>query len=166
MLELAYEFKGLVMVTAFNILYSVAAVRRLLGLSSSAQVQIREFFKVIWVWIRGRRPTFISKRVFHQHFAEWRKSQSKNLKVTERLDLANHYTVRNIYKDTAYVVEKRVDGVFCTCDDLNNQLEFWGRGCCKHGYAVLAHLGFGSLREYLQAQKVVPFPAAAEAPAA
>jgi hypothetical protein len=52
--------------------------------------------------------------------------------------------------------------VFCTCDDFNNQLEFWGRGCCKHGYAVLAHLGFGSLRDYMTAKKVIPLRRASE----
>jgi predicted nucleic acid-binding Zn finger protein len=154
------------MVTAFNILYSAASVRRLLGLRSSVKVELKEFALVIWVWVKGKRPTFISKRLFKQHFAEWRKAQSKGLKITERLDISNHYTVRNLSKDTAYVVEKRPDGVFCTCEDLNNQLEFFGRGCCKHGYAVLNHLGFGSLSEYLHAQKVIPFPKAAEVPAA
>lgn len=154
------------MVTASNILYSASAVRRLLGLSYSAQIQLKEFAKVIWVWVKGQRPTFVSKRLFKQHFVEWRKAQARGLKVTERLDMAHHFTVRNLRKDTAYVVEARADGLFCTCDDLNNQLEFFGRGCCKHGYAVLAQLGFGSLSEYLTAQKVVPFPRAGEAPAA
>ncbi len=154
------------MVTAFNILYSAAAVRRLLGLSSSAKVELKEFARVIWVWVKSKRPTFISKAQFKIHFAEWRKAQARGLKVTERLDILNHYTVRNLYKDTAYVVEKRPDGMFCTCDDLNNQLEFFGKGCCKHGYAVLNKLGFGSLYEYIQAQKVIPFPQVAEAPAA
>jgi predicted nucleic acid-binding Zn finger protein len=154
------------MVTAFNIIYSASSVRRLLGLKASAKVELKEFARVIWVWVKGQRPTFIGKRVFLQHFAEWRKAQGKGLKVTERLDIANHYTVRNLSKDTAYIVEKRADGVFCTCDDLNNQLEFFGKGCCKHGYAVLNHLGFSSLSDYIQARKVIPFPKAAEAPAA
>jgi hypothetical protein len=154
------------MVTEFNILYSAAAVRRILGLRSSAQVELREFAKVIWVWVKGQRPTFISKRVFKAHFAEWRKAQSKNLKVTERLDRSNTYTVRNEYRDTTYILETRSDGVFCTCDDLNNQLEFFNQGCCKHGYAVLSHLGFGSLRDYITAQKVVPLRKASEPAAA
>ena len=154
------------MVSAFNILYSAAAVRRLLGLKSSAKVELKEFARVIWVWVKGKRPTFISKWVFIQHFADWRKSQSKGLKVTERLDIANHFTVRNVHKDTAYVVEKRADGVFCTCDDLNNQLEFFGKGCCKHGYAVLSFLGFESLSEYITTQKVVPMRKASEPAAA
>ena len=154
------------MVTAFNILYSSAAVRRLLGLQSSAQVQIREFFRVIWVWVKGKRPTFLSKAVFKTHFAEWRKAQARGLKVTERLDRPNAYTVRNEYKESTYIVETRADGVFCECKDFNNQLTFLGRGCCKHGYAVLNSLGFGSLRDYITALKVIPFPKAAEAPAA
>ena len=153
------------MVTAFNLLFSAAAVRRLLGLRPSVKVEIRKFFKVIWVWVQGKRPTFISKRVFMNHFAEWRQSQSKGFKVTKRLDLANHYTVRNLQKDTAYVVEVRREGVFCTCEDLKNQLEFFGWGCCKHGYAVLAQLGFGSLRDYLNAKTIIPFPQVAERPA-
>jgi predicted nucleic acid-binding Zn finger protein len=153
------------MVSAFNILFSAAAVRRLLGLKSSAQVQIREFFKVIWVWVKGSRPTFISKRLFMQHFVDFRKAQIKALKVTERLDLANHYTVRNLHKDTAYVVEVRREGVFCTCEDFRNQLNLLGWGCCKHGYAVLAKLGFSSLRDYIKAQTIIPFPRVAERPA-
>jgi hypothetical protein len=41
--------------------------------------------------------------------------------------------------------------MYCTCDDFNNQLEFFGRGCCKHGYAVLNSLGCQSLEHYLAA---------------
>jgi len=154
------------MVTSSNLVFSAAAVRRLLGLSQSAKVQIQVWARVVWVWVKGQRPTLISKRSFKTHFVEWRKAQAKGLTVTKRLDAANHYTVRNETKDTAYILETRSEGVFCTCDDLNNQLQFWGRGCCKHGYAVLAYLGFGALSEYLTAQKVVPLRRVGEIPAA
>lgn len=153
-------------VTASNILFSAAAVRRLLGLSQSAKVQIQVWAKVVWVWVKGKRPTFLSKQAFKSHFVEWRKRQARDLTVTKRLDLANHYTVRNEAKDSVYILEARADGLFCTCDDFNNQLEFFGRGCCKHGYALLARFGFESLSEYITAQKVVPLHRASEAPAA
>jgi len=153
-------------ITASNILFSAAAVRRLLGLAQSAKIQIQVWAKVVWVWVKGKRPTFISKNLFKSHFVEWRKRQARDLTVTKRLDAANHYTVRNEQKGNTYIVEARADGLFCTCDDFNNQLEFWGRGCCKHGYAVLAHMGFGLLSEYITAQKVVPLHRASEAPAA
>ncbi|MBD0269570.1 MAG: hypothetical protein ICV77_14905, partial [Cyanobacteria bacterium Co-bin8] len=29
----------------------------------------------------------------------------------------------------------------------------FGRGCCKHGYAVLNYLGFDSLRTYLKEEQ-------------
>lgn len=153
-------------VTVSNILFSAAAVRRLLGLSQSAKVQIQVWANVIWVWVKGKRPTFLSKQVFKAHFVEWRKLQARDLTVTKRLDVPNHYTVRNEAKNSVYILEARADGLFCTCDDFNNQLEFFGRGCCKHGYAVLVRFGFGSLSEYITAQKVVPFQRASEAPAA
>ncbi|MFM7530435.1 MAG: hypothetical protein ACKO63_18465 [Nodosilinea sp.] len=148
------------MVTAFNILYSAAAVRRLLGLGARVEVQIREFAWVIWVWVKGRRPTFIGKARFRQHFVDWRRRQGAALVVTQDLD---SFGVVNPGKETVYRVEARRDGVFCTCDDFNNQLEFFGRGCCKHGYAVLGFLGLSSLADYLGVQKVVPFPRTGEA---
>jgi len=148
------------MVTAFNILYSAAAVRRLLGLGAWVEVQIREFAWVIWVWVKGRRPTFIGKARFRQHFVDWRRRQGAALVVTQDLD---SFGVVNPGKETVYRVEVRRDGVFCPCDDFNNQLEFFGRGCCKHGYAVLGFLGLSSLADYLGVQKVVPFPRTGEA---
>jgi len=148
------------MVTAFNILYSAAAVRRLLGLGAWVEVQIQEFAWVIWVWVKGRRPTFIGKARFRQHFVDWRRRQGAALVVTQDLD---SFGVVNPGKETVYRVEARRDGVFCTCDDFNNQLEFFGRGCCKHGYAVLGVLGLSSLADYLGVQKVVPFPRTGEA---
>jgi len=137
------------MVTCFNILYSASAVRRLLGLSGDVGVQIREFFKVVWVWVVGKRPTFMSKRVFKQHFVYRRKAAALTLSVTQHSDSTERFTVCNEAKSTAYLVECRADGVFCTCDDFSNQLQFFGRGCCKHGYAALSSLGFSSLAEYL-----------------
>lgn len=73
------------MVTAFNILYSAAAVRRLLGLGAWVEVQIREFAWVIWVWVKGRRPTFIGKARFRQHFVDWRRRQGAALVVAQPL---------------------------------------------------------------------------------
>jgi len=152
------------MVTGMSILYSAAAVRRILGLSSSAKVQIQIFDLVVWVWVKGKRPTFISKKLFKSHFATWRQEQAKGLKLGNSWQ--GNFQVLNPKTERQYIVEARSSGVFCTCEDFNNQLDFWGRGCCKHGYAVLNHLGFGSLGEFLTAQKVVDIRRASEAPAA
>jgi SWIM zinc finger len=139
------------MITRFNLLYSVAAVRRMLGLADDVAVQIREFFKVIWVWVKGKRPTFISKYAFKVHFVDRRKAAARALTVTPNLFLSHIFTVRNETKATTYKVNVQIGGILCECDDFSNQAQFFGKACCKHAYAVLNHLGFASLADYIAA---------------
>ncbi len=141
------------MVTSLNILYSASAVRRLLGVAQSVSVRIQQFAFVIWVHVEGCRPTFISKVLFRFHFAAWRKAQGLGLVATQWLDKATRFTVRNESKGSAYVVDATPTQLNCTCDDYKNQIQFIGRGCCKHGYAVLHKLGFDSLARYIEAYK-------------
>ena len=141
------------MVSAFNILYSVSAVRRLLGVATGVSIRIQNFFLVIWVHVQGQRPTFISKKAFKQHFAEWRKAQARGLVATQWVDQATRFTVRNESKGSAYVVDASPSSLNCTCEDYKNQIQFLCRGCCKHGYAVLNKLGFNSLAKYIEAYK-------------
>ena len=144
------------MITSANqLVFSKAAIARIFGLvyRSMSQIHFQVWFKVVWVWIEGHRPRFVSKQVFLKHFADWRKQAAKALKVTRHLMDESRLTVRNEVKDSFYTVELRAAGVFCHCEDFNNQLDFWGKGCCKHGYAVLGHLGFDSLESYIQQQQ-------------
>jgi len=137
------------MVTATSILYSVSAVRRLLGLGDRIMVKIREFGWVVWVWIQGKRPTFISKKAFKQHFVDRRKAEAKGLVITQNIFESCSYAVRNEVRNSVYKVNLRDDAIACECDDYKNQVAFFGRGCCKHGYAVLNQIGFNSLKDYL-----------------
>jgi hypothetical protein len=141
------------MVSAFNILYSASAVRRMLGIAQSVSIRIQQFAFVIWVHVKGQRPTFISKMPFRVHFAEWRKAQGLGLVATQWVDQATRFTVRNESKGSAYVVDASPSSLNCTCEDYKNQIQFLGRGCCKHGYAVLNKLGFNSLAKYIEAYK-------------
>ena len=141
------------MVSAFNLVYSASAVRRLLGVAPSIAVRIQRFAFVVWVHVAGQRPTFISKVLFRFHFAEWRKAQARGLTATQWIDQATRFTVRNESKGSAYVIDASPSRLDCTCDDYKNQVQFLGRGCCKHGYAVLAKLGFDSLGVYIEAYK-------------
>jgi hypothetical protein len=146
------------MVTAFNLIYSAAAVRRILGLAFPV-VRIEKWWKVVLVVFKGCRPRFMSRAAFLKHFVEWRKAQARVLRVTQRLDAGIglrpaegvQFTVRNENKNSVYIVQAMPSGLLCECEDYKNQLQFLGKGCCKHGYAVLAHLGFESLQNYLAA---------------
>ncbi|AFY74768.1 hypothetical protein Syn7502_02831 [Synechococcus sp. PCC 7502] len=138
------------MVTKFSILYSVSAVRRLLGLGDRIAVKIQEFGWVIWVWVSGKRPTFISKKAFKQHFVDKRRAAARGLVVTRNAYQSCSYSVRNESKDSVYKVVLGVNAIACECDDYRNQTEFFGHGVCKHGYAVLAQIGYSSLKDYLK----------------
>jgi hypothetical protein len=137
------------MVTRSNILYSVSAVKRLLGLGDRIFVKIQEFANVVWVWVKGKRPTFISKKAFKQHFVDRRKAQAKGLVVTQNAYCDATFTVKNETKGNSYQTAIYETAIACECEDYQNQKEFFGRGVCKHGYAVLAHLGFSSLKDYI-----------------
>jgi len=145
------------MATRSHLLYSIAATRRMLGLSASTPVQIREFFRVIWVWVQGQRPTFISKSRFKAHFVEQRKAAAQSLKVSPDGLVGDRFTVTNPQTHSMYPVTCTPTQLACTCEDYTMQQQVFGRGCCKHGYAVLHYLGFNSLEAYLRAGRTT-FP--------
>ncbi|HEY9876843.1 MAG TPA: hypothetical protein V6D29_00245 [Leptolyngbyaceae cyanobacterium] len=141
------------MTTRSTILYSAAAVRRMLGLSRSTPVQIREFIDVVWVWVKGKRPTFISKTKMKSHFVACRRAEAAQLHVTDWLRDPGQFTVSNPVSGSRHVVSCLSDRIECDCEDYHWQTHYFGQGCCKHGYAVLQYLGFDSLREYITEER-------------
>ena len=63
------------MVSKNNLIYSIASASRILGVARESIKGFKRFWKVCWIWIEGKRPCFISKRLFTQHFAEHRQQQ-------------------------------------------------------------------------------------------
>ncbi|MEM9163012.1 MAG: SWIM zinc finger family protein [Cyanobacteria bacterium P01_F01_bin.4] len=133
-----------------HLVYSAAAVRRILELPHHFPVKVEAFADVVWVWVKGQRPTFWPKQVFKQHFCRWRQRQARKIEVTKIRP--NHFAARSVGRESIYWLDTRADGIFCTCEDFHRQLSAWNRGCCKHCYAVLAYLEFDSLGDYLAAQ--------------
>jgi hypothetical protein len=138
------------MITAFNLVYSASAVRRMLG-SKFPVVRIEKWWKVCLVIFQGCRPRFMSKAAFLKHFVEWRKAQARALQVTKNLFISGAYTVRNPEKNSSYKVQAFGGGLICECEDYSNQSKFFGKACCKHGYALIHHLGFEYLSDYISA---------------
>lgn len=136
--------------TRQQLLYSKSATRRLLDLTADIALTIKEFERVMWVHIAGHRPTFISKAVYRQHFVDRRRDEAQKLIARNQGD---YWVVYNPAKQTSYCVEPMPTEISCDCEDYSNQIKLLGRGCCKHGYAVLAELGFTSLKEYLSNSK-------------
>jgi len=139
------------MVSRDNLVYSIASASRILGVKRESIKGFKRFWKVCWIWIKGQRPFFISKLVFNRHFAEHRQRQGAELTAKSWPEAPQWYTVENQAKGTSYPVTLEDDGPECACHDYQNQVVILGKGICKHGYAVLLKLGYGSLREYLAA---------------
>lgn len=144
------------MATRSNMLYSAAAIRRMLGLNASVPVDLREFFKVVWVWVKGQRPTFVSKADLKAHFVAHRQAEARSLQVKDWLRSPARYSVINPASGSQHLVQERRDRLDCSCEDYYWQRQHFGRGCCKHGYAVLQYLGFDSLAQYVAANQAEP----------
>lgn len=136
------------MINRNNFVFSKAAAARILGVPVNLIVGFQRWAKVCWVWVAGRRPTFMSFKAFKQHFVDWRKQQAKGLYVAPAGE--QQFRIVNPKKGTAYSVWAWWDGLDCECEDYKNQISILRQGCCKHGYAVLTWLGFSTLKEYLE----------------
>lgn len=139
------------MQTTNTFLYSAAATRRLLAIATRT-VQIREFFYVVWVWVKGQRPTFIAKSRYKAEFVASRQRAARALSVLRQSP--GHYgTVYTVTSSQpgqpAYQVEVAGTHIACTCEDWANQLDRFGKAACKHVYATLQHLGHETLAGYL-----------------
>jgi hypothetical protein len=126
-----------------QLLFNAASTRRILNLAPTTQVKIEVWDKVVWVHVKGQRPTLISKKKYYAEFARFRKEGGEKVKVY----YANGYKAVGV-KET-YNLEPQRDFVDCSCVDMQQQKEIWGKGCCKHGYALLGMLGYNSLQEYV-----------------
>ena len=137
------------MINKTNFVYSKSAAARILEVKPHLIDRFEIWAYVCVVRVRGQRPTFISKKVFRQHFVDIRIERSRFL-CTAQVN-QEHFRVVNPKKNTAYSVYLFEDGLDCECEDYKNQvMMFNGRACCKHNYAVLAWLGYNRLSDYIK----------------
>lgn len=138
------------MINKTNFIYSKSAAARILEVKPWKIVRFEIWAYVCFVQVKGQRPTFVSKKVFKQHFVDWRIQQGRSLCVAQVNQ--EHFRVVNPKKNTAYSVYLFEDGLDCECEDYKNQIMiFNGKACCKHNYAVLAWLGHNRLQDYIAA---------------
>jgi len=136
-----------------QLVYSRAAAARILGVPVEQIRRVEVWpFVVLVIPHRGfgLRPRFVSKQTFRTHFVEFRRQSAKDLLViTQR---GSEFTVLNPANSNQYTVTVGTSSIKCTCEDYHNQLRFLGRGCCKHCYRVLFHLGFSRLSDYVNSK--------------
>lgn len=156
------------MVTAENLIYSKAALSRVLKINVKSIVRFEVWASVVFVIIKGKRPTFISKKVFKQEFSDFRNRNSKLVNiiphaVSDKLFLAQSEGKKESHQIEIYESYDKLVKSRCVCEDYKNQLEnrfylkketgnFDPR--CKHQIALETFLG-GSLRDYINELKAI-----------
>jgi len=128
-----------------KLIYSKTAASRMLNCLPH-QVSIEVWDKIILAKAKGRRPKFMSKRAFQQHFVEIRKQ--KALEVTLYQQSATEWLAQSPDSRTYHRIEIANNLIHCTCEDYRNQQQILGNACCKHIYSLLFQNGFNSLRDY------------------
>ena len=129
-----------------QILFNASATRRILGLAPTTQIKIEVWAHVVWVHVKGQRPTLISKKRYYQEFARYRKEGGQKVKVY----FANGFKAEGAKE--VYNLDPQETFIDCDCQDMQQQKEVWGKGCCKHGYALLGMFGYKSLQDYVVAK--------------
>ena len=149
-----------------NLFFNLASVARI----AEAPIALIDRFEVwdhavlvIFEKGRGLRPKFLSKKAFYSSFVEDRKARSRLIEITPNPFADKIFTARNPANDHTYTVIVG-DSVECQCADYRSQISFVGRGCCKHGYAVLRSLGFSSLSDFQAIERMKRTPAPADWP--
>jgi hypothetical protein len=153
------------MITQNNYIYSQAALARVLEISPKSIIRFEVWDKVIFVIIKGKRPTFISKNLLKKEFTNFREFNSKSINiiphaVSDKLFLAQSRSEKA--KKHSLEIYETFDGLTkarCSCDDYKNQGEYrfylnseLGKDFdrkCKHILALESFLG-GNLKDYIQ----------------
>ena len=136
-----------------QLVYSRAAAARIWGIPVEQIRRVEVWPRVVLVIPHrgfGLRPRFVSKQTFKVHFVEFRREAARNLLVVAQSGA--EFTVLNPANSNQYQVVVGTSGIKCGCEDYHNQLRFLGRGCCKHCYRVLFHLGFQTLKDYVNSK--------------
>ena len=149
-----------------NLFFNLASVARIAEVPVDSIDRFEIWDRVILVIFkkgRGLRPRFLSNLLFYSSFVEDRKARSKSIQVTPNAFADRIYTARNESNDHTYTVIAS-DAIECQCADYRSQISFVGRGCCKHGYAVLRSLGFSSLSDFQAIERMKRTPAPSDWP--
>ncbi len=156
------------MIDTNNFIYSKSALARALKINPKSIVRFEIWDKVIFVIVKGKRPTFISKNLFKKEFIEFRQGGSKTVNiiphaVSDKLFLAQSKGGGERHQVEIYQTYDNLIKSRCVCGDYKKQLEnrFYLKKelgtsdrSCKHQIALETFLG-GNLRDYVNELKAV-----------
>ena len=117
-----------------RIIINKSAAARVLNVAVKLVQEVREFANVVWVWIKGQRPRFVSKAAFVRQFHTFRRLGSTGCFVlaVSRTDHGSFWSVQG--SSGIHTVNTSYDTheIRCSCDDFQHHGSF-----CKHIHAVI-----------------------------
>jgi hypothetical protein len=134
-----------------DLMFNLSNASRALGVALKSIKKLSVWWKVVWVYVEGQRPRIVSKKLFFNAFIAARKAAAQGAKV-EKLPLVGGVRVTSEGSDQPHFVKTLKTSLPCDCQDYTSQVQIFGKGCCKHGYAYLATLGFKSLSDFVITQ--------------
>ena len=130
-------------------IYSITAATKILGRKDILKLEI--WARIIFVKFTNGQARFVSKKDFWIEFHRSRKERAKQL-------IVSHYG-RDLYQVSSqsqaepYFVSV-CDDIQCECADYAEQVKAkFKHPMCKHGWALVNHLGFSSLTAYIQSNQ-------------
>ena len=129
-------------------LYTKASAATILGVKSSQIKTIELVENSDRVNVNGVE---IYKEEFMKEFVAKRKRSSAKVSIADHPFKKSEYIATSSNDNVFYSLVPESDRITCTCMDYQHQVEQLGRGCCKHGYSLLAKFGYESLKDYVLA---------------
>ena len=135
----------------FSYIYSKKAASTILNRKDVVKVEI--WGNCCFVKFSKGSPRFVSKKAFTGLFARNRQTSGAAIAEIGAVDHVGGglYTVISQSQNEVYHVELDTDHLTCNCMDYSVQFDCLKikKATCKHGYAVLKTLGYGTLSDYI-----------------
>ena len=132
-------------------IYSITAAIKILKRKDICKLEI--WAKIIFVKFTNGQARFVAKKDFWIEFHRSRKIRAKDLTVSYYGN--DLYQVSSQSRLDPYFVSLG-DNIQCECADYAEQVKAKFRHpICKHGWALLNHLGFNSLSAYIQSNQEI-----------
>jgi SWIM zinc finger len=130
--------------------YVVANVGKILGYGLSKGTYWVKYTVVYGLSVKTC-VTYVSVSWLKVAFVNLRRVSSENV-TFQRVSDTSYAVDGNNAIYFVHTNSEATTGIDCTCPDYEEQVKEFGKGCCKHAYAVLRFLGFGSLKDFVQSK--------------
>lgn len=105
---------------------------------------------IVAIEIQNFKIEYLPLSDYEQIFIKNRQERLEEIRIDNK---ENKILAVNIHKQSFYQLTPTDNAIHCECIDYQNQINAFGKGTCKHGYALLSHYNLSSLSDYILAKE-------------